>query len=202
MAVLTNLSTEAAHWPGFSGKNVQAAGSWVQSNLDRAVAHDVSVTHFVLASSKRELGDRQNKEDNNKQKKGRIYGRQTSFHYTDYCQCPQCICRPILSKNAKEPLHFEKKKKKTYCFNDSMGTDHQIFMVTFPKIKVCSLRLQRICFVEFQGKPFLIIFVFIFGCFSISLVYIFFSKHCYLAWRTHSQGYYENPGILGGMKWT
>lgn len=36
---------------------MQVAGSWVQSNLARAVAHDVSVTHFVLASSKRELGD-------------------------------------------------------------------------------------------------------------------------------------------------
>lgn len=52
---------------------MQVAGSWVQSNLDRAVAHNVSVTHFVLASSKRELGDlrsvdRQNKEDNNKRR--------------------------------------------------------------------------------------------------------------------------------------
>lgn len=126
---------------------MQVAGSWVQSNLARAMVHDVSVTHFVLASSKRECGDRRNKKDNYKQKKGRIYRRQPSFHYTDYRQCPQSICRPIPSKGTKEPLHFE--KKKIYCFNDSMGKDHQNFMATFPKIKVCSLRLQRICFVEF-----------------------------------------------------
>lgn len=90
------------------------------------------------------------------------------------------------------------KKKKTYYFNDSMGTDHQIFMVTFPKIKVCSLRLQRICFVEFQGKPFLIVF-YLWMLFYFFCLYIF-SKHCYLAWHTHSQSYYENPGILGGTK--
>lgn len=64
-------------------------------------------------------------------------------------------------------------KKKNYCFNDSVGTDHQIFMVTFPKIKVCSLRLQRICFVEFQGKPFLIIFLSLDAFLFLLFIYFF-----------------------------
>lgn len=65
------------------------------------------------------------------------------------------------------PFHW-----KNYCFKDSVGTDHQIFMIAFPKIEVCSLRFQRICFLELQREQFVIILIF--GCRSISLVDNFF----------------------------
>lgn len=125
-------------------------------------ASDVTVTHWktqwiILASSNREPNDlkyeeRPNKEDYITDKR-KIDFMEASFSQhglpVNADNVPAC---PVPFKRAMGPFHC-----KHYCFKDSVGTDHQIFMIAFPKIEVCSLRFQRICFLELRRKQFVII---------------------------------------------
>jgi hypothetical protein len=97
----------------------------------------------ILACSKRELDklqykDEPNKETHNSQQKVWNYCRQTSFHSIDYLSALTIyLSAQFFSKEQKRLLIL-----KNYCFNDSMGTAHQIFMITLPKIEVYSLTFQ------------------------------------------------------------
>lgn len=159
-------------------------------------AFHVTVAHWktqwiILASSKRERDALSNTEDYITDT-GRVDSMEGKllFHYTDYLS----TATMFLSKELWGLLHL-----KNYCFKDSVGTDHQNFMIACPKIEVCSLRFQRIRFLEPWRKQFPIILIS--GYLSISLVDNFPPKHCYLVWHIYFGGYYENPGALRGVKW-
>lgn len=122
MAALTNLSNSTLTTlprEGYAGGRLAHSVKW-----GVCVLHDVPVTRLkmqwtVSASSKRELADlqyedRQNKEDyNNRQKKGRICERQTSFHYTDCLSMPTMYLPAQSLPKELKSLCILKKKKKT-----------------------------------------------------------------------------------------
>lgn len=181
--------TWAASWDGTCRWQVHWFSKFRRAAPALSLAHR-KMQSPSLASFKRQLGelqqdDAQNKE-NRKSKRGlhfrqlklfATYRLPVGMHYLSAC---------LLSFLPKEPTRLP--ILKNYCFNDSMGKEHKIFMILLPKIEAYSLIFQRNCLQNQREKRFSR--VCIFGLFFLFIVCLFSEHIC------NFRGYYKNLCIV------
>lgn len=88
---------------------------------------------------KSQYEDGQNQGNQSIPKEAWIHSRPSSVHSADDLSVPRYVSVGLLLfKGANKAAYFEK-----LLFDDSMGTEYQIFMIALPKMEVYSLILQR-----------------------------------------------------------